>query len=463
MSAVMPIPAANPATRSLLPRPLAVFWRWWAGELHGVFDPLVEKYWVDHANVVTIALDAGGAIPTNARLDGRDVRILLPAEHVLQKTATYPAAVDENLDEVLANDLDRQTPFTPEQVYTAHRIERRYDGADGAPKIDVALTMVLRRLADNAMDRVRAAGGRVYSLGVAGDNQHLELLPLAARPARRLTPLQKINIGLLVALLVLIIASLVTPIVMLRSQIKILAPLVDKARVEAEATRKIETEFQRLQQEYQLATGKKYASYPLLDVVEEMTRLSPDTTWLQSFEMKYSPGATKGSSTKLPVREIQIIGEAASASKMIELLEQSTLLQNTTQRAQTTRGAQPNTERFQIATEIKPRSAPEMIDLFAAADSAAANAPTPAPTPAPAMPDATKPGVAAVSSTPAAAAPRVATPTAPPAAVGKAAAPAVAPSKPQTPPSPSNPSAPTANPMPAPMPSSLLPKPSIKP
>ncbi len=432
MSAVMPSPAVNPPTRSWLPPALASFWRWWSGELHEVFSPLIEKYWVDRANVVTISLAAGGAIPANARLNGRDVRILLPAENVLQKTATYPAAVDENLAEVLANDLDRQTPFTPGQVYTAHRIERRYDGADGAAKIDVGLTMVLRQFADGALERVRASGGRVYSLGVVGDIHHLELLPPSDRPARRLTTMQKINIGLLVTLLVLIIAALVTPIALMRGQIKTLTPLVDKARSEAEATRKIEAEFQRLQQEYQLATGKKYASYPLLDVLEEMTRLSPDTTWLQSFEMKLAPGSTKGASTKLPTREIQIIGEAASASKMIELLEQSKLLQNTTQRAQTTRGAQPNTERFQIATEIKPRSAPETIDLFAVADTPAAVVPAPAI----GATDAAKPAATAA-------------PPATPAATTNAA--------------PGVPPAPSVKPIQTQMPSTMLSKPSLKP
>ena len=185
--------------------------------------------------------------------------------------------------------------------------------------------------------------------------------------ARRLTTLQKVNIGLLLALVASILAAMVVPTLLTRSHINTMTPLVEKARVEAEATRKVESEFQRHQQQYQYAAGKKYAAFPAIDVVEELTKLSPDTTWLQSFEMKLVP-ASKGSTAKPATREIQLIGEAASASKMIELLEQSSLLQNTTQRAQTTRGSQPNTERFQIATEVKPRTAPEMIDLLAAVE-----------------------------------------------------------------------------------------------
>ncbi|MEI6738336.1 MAG: PilN domain-containing protein, partial [Pseudomonadota bacterium] len=273
---------------------------------------------------------------------------------------------------------------------------------DDVAKVDVELSIVLRSVADAALDGARAGGGRIYSLGVAGDAHRVELLPLSARSARRLSPLQKTNIALLSALGILIVIALATPIVIKRSEIKALAPLVDNARNEAEATRKVESEYQHLHQEYQVAVGKKYAAFQAVDIVEDLTKLLPDTTWLQNFEMKVVPGSTgstKGTTTKLTIREIQIIGEAASASKMIELLEQSRLLQNSTQRAQTTRGAQPNTERFQIATEVKPRMAPEAIDLFAPPEkpavltpstpqAAQTSAPAPAALPAPASPPA---------------------------------------------------------------------------
>lgn len=382
----MPNSAASSSTRAVVnvraPRFLAPFWRWWSVELAAIFTPLIEKYWVDHANTVTITFGANGELPATARIEGRDFRILLAKDVVLQKIACYPAAVEENLDEVLANDLDRQTPFTPDQVYLAHRLVQRFDAADGLAKVDVELTLVLRRVVDVALQRVRSAGGRVVSLGLVGDSHHIELLPINDRPARRLTTLQKINIGLLLALLLSMLAAVVVPIVLTRNHINVLTPLVEKARIEVETTRKIEREFQRLQQQYQIAVGKKYAATPAIDIVEELTKLSPDTTWLQSLEMKLVP-ASKGTTAKPATREIQMIGEAASASKMIELLEQSALLQNTTQRAQTTRGSQPNTERFQIATEVKPRTAPEMTDLLAAAEKPVVIAPAVPPPSAP--------------------------------------------------------------------------------
>jgi len=396
MSAVIPslsTPAAarNGGARIVVPHALQHFWRWWRTELHQIVTPLVEKYWVDRSGTVdlTLAADATAALPL--RLNGRDVRLLVDWSHVLQKSVAYPAAVEENLADVVTNDLDRQTPFTPEQIYLTHRIERRYQSADGVARLDVELTMVLRRVMAAAVERVRGAGGAVYSAVITNPagGATTELLPVTERAPRRLTQLQKLNLGLLGLLVVLIAAAVAVPIAQRHAEMTELAPRVEKARAEADVTRKIESEFQRLSQEYQLAMTRKYQAYAVVDIIEELTRLSPDTTWLQSLEMRAPAGAAKANKS---VREVQLIGEAAAASKMIELLEQSPLLQNTTQRVQTTRGTQPNTERFQIVTELKPRSMPEMIDLLAAPPSAAdkpapqANSASPANPASPAKP-----------------------------------------------------------------------------
>jgi hypothetical protein len=154
--------------RVAMPRSVVNFWRWWAAELRGVFRPLLHKYWVDRADTVDIRLTTDAEAPLPTRLAGRDVRVVVDTAHVLQKSVAYPAAVEENLAAVIINDLDRQTPFTADQIYLAHRVERRYEAADGMPKIDVELTIVLRRVVAPLLERVRAAGASVYSVVIPG-------------------------------------------------------------------------------------------------------------------------------------------------------------------------------------------------------------------------------------------------------------------------------------------------------
>ena len=63
-------------------------------------------------------------------------------------------------------------------------------------------------------------------------------------------------------------------------------------------------------------------------------------------------------------REVTASGETVSSSKLIELLEQSPILQNAAPRGSVVRGSVPGTERFVISAEARPRAAVEARPLL---------------------------------------------------------------------------------------------------
>jgi general secretion pathway protein L len=151
----------------------------------------------------------------------------------------------------------------------------------------------------------------------------------------------------------LLLAVLAYPAWRKREVIKALHPVETRAQAEAQSTDKLAQELERLVAEYNFLLAKKHGTPPVLAYLEEITRLLPDNTWVQQFDLKPA-GKT---------RELQIQGETASSSKLIEILEQSTLLQNASTRGTVTRGSQPGTERFFIAAEAKPRPQPEAVPV----------------------------------------------------------------------------------------------------
>ncbi len=374
------------------------FWRWWSGELRTAFAPFTARWLHNDDDITEVTSDgasltfisnstmpntAGGVrvelqgpdlVARNAddikraisvAFNGRakDVRLVISPAMALQKSVTYPAATLENLRDVVAFDMDRQTPFTAAQVYfDARRAARSvaHKSTEANPLANVELIAVPRQTLQPVLQSLRDAGASLLSIGVAHDSgsPRFDLLPLAEKPARRITRGQIINLVLLGLLAALVITAVIVPIWQKRERAIALLPLMQKAQTEAEVTQKIEAEFTRLWQEYNFAVSKKYSTQPALEVVEELSRISPDTTWLMTLELKTIANKSGG-----PIHEVQLTGEAASASKMIELLEQSRLLQNATQRAQTTRGSQPSLERFQIATELRPRALPLAMSL----------------------------------------------------------------------------------------------------
>ena len=445
--------AANPDFSAARPAPawrqkLSTFWRWWTEELvQLVPERLSSLRGVARVPLVAIEGDdvllvegRGSSTPgpdSRVSLTGLDAgrqrsavrglleragesrsraRLCLASGEALVRRVTMPAATEENLRQVLAFEMDRLTPFRSDEVYFDYRVLSR----DAAAGTLVALLGVARRdVVDTRLAAMRALGVSVQGVSVREDLAHsgalLDLLPHEQRGERRGgTPLM-LRRALTALVLLLLLVALVLPAWRKRETVVALLPMVSKAENDARATDTLLKELERQVSDYNFLLTKKHGVPQTLAYVEELTRLLPDTTWLQQLDIRISGKA----------REVQITGETPSASKLIEVLEQSSLLQNATPRGTVTRGSQPNLERFQIVAETRPRPLPETRAVL---DTQGAPVAGPgAPPPATAAP---------ANAAPATVAAPVATPATPPKAPAAAATPPSAPAAATPPPTP---------------------------
>lgn len=388
------------------------FWHWWTGELAALVPIRLKKWLTGDAPVADIAIDGNALVAVRAEANSvrelrraavmgegaaairsaaqtlardvpRDIRLALPMNHLLIKSISLPTATEENLRDVLGFDMDRQTPFTATQVYYGGRVVGRDANHE---RIDVQLTVVPKHVVDPWLNGLREAGFYVQSLVAANELapnvQAVELLPLDARAKRRFNGVQRLNFALLGIALVMGLAAVFVPIWQKRQAVIALVPLADKARVEFEATQKVEAQYKLLAEEQNFLVGKKHATTPTVMILDELAKIFPDTTWVQTLDLKSTSKA----------REISLTGEATSASKVVEALEQSPLLQNAKQ-PNATRGSQPNLERFTVATEVKPRPLPtplpaglDTVGSVTPATTATTPAAAPATTPTTAIP-----------------------------------------------------------------------------
>ncbi len=297
------------------------------------------------------------------------VRLLLTQGQVLVRTLTLPAAIEENLVEAIGFEIDRVTPFKADQVYYAAKVSSRDAQKE---TVDVLLAVLPRARLEPLMSAARQAGLSVVEAGAEPGltgGQFIDLLPAGMKPARKWGQMTRINLALAAAAAVLLLLALLLPVWQKRERVIALIPMVDKTASEFATNRKIYDDYARLAGEFNYIATRKHALQPVMAVIEEVTRMSPDTTFTQSLELKSSG----------KVRELVMMGEAASASRVIESLEQSPLFQNASQKSQTTRGSQSNTERFHVATEVKPRPVPAamLVELE--------TVPTAPPSPSPAV------------------------------------------------------------------------------
>jgi general secretion pathway protein L len=379
---------------------LASFWRWWRGELSDVAQERlgllrgaadVPQVAVDAEHVVLVeprtapeantrieagpmdTVRAGAALRSALRRAGETrARARLCLEHgdALVRRVAMPAATEENLRQVLGFEMDRLTPFRAEDVYFDYRVVSR-DAASGQLSVQVALAR--RELVDRRVQRLRELGANVQGVAVrdaAGHTvQAIDLLPSEQRGEGETARERFLQRAIGGAVLVLFALALLIPLWQKRETIIALQPVLARAQQEAASTNAVADRLQRRVEDYNFMVGRKLATYPALAYVEEVSRLLPDTTWLQQMQIR-STGKT---------RDVEITGETTSSSKLIEILSQSALLRNPVPRGTMTRGSTPNSERFMIQAEAPPRALPEPRPLLAEAGS---KAPSSRPVPA---------------------------------------------------------------------------------
>jgi len=376
--------------------------------------------------------------------------VALPPDQVLRKTITLPAAVEENLGQVLAYDLDRHTPFKPEEVSFDAAIVGR-DTAKKEVRVDWAAALKtvvaeLRRRAEGWGASVVAVTPDRPVAGAMPVRSTLNLLPLAERPDAAAGRGWEIWVPLaLIAAAVLFATGL--PLWQKRGYAIALQQQAMQGRAAADASNALREQLERLTGDYNFALARKYAFPSALQSVEDLSRLLPDDTWLTQLEVK---NTAKGKDAK---REIVVRGESGNAGRLISLFEESKLFSDAAPRSPTTKIQPGPGEIFDVGAQLKPLPPPVPVQIASAGEVA-----SPAPEPAGSTPPAKAAEAAKAeatgsaeafdpskSATKADAAPQPAT-AAQPAAANPVAPPA--PSAAAAPPSDAPPAAPPAAPAP---------------
>ena len=350
------------------------FFDWWLGELAAMIPQRLRRL-LHRSGPVLLVEVAGNELivsTSGGRTPGAEVRIatgdtppavsrqmiaqLLPAEpissvpvfvrlapaHVLRRTVEMPLAAEENLRQVLSFDMDRQTPFTVEQVYYDFAVTTA--GGDN-PHLRVDLVVALREVVDGAVAVVRSSGlepTRVEVAWPSADGPRVNLLQRAGEPRER--RLSRPVTAMLAALtLALLVAAIALPLRRQGATVDELREQVMQARRQAEVGRKLQEDIDRRAQQGRFIIERKVAHPSFVEALNELTQAIPDETWL--FRLRaFGP-------------DVQIFGYSSSATALIGLIEQSPLFEDTQFRAPLTRDARNDAERFHVGFRMA-RTAP---------------------------------------------------------------------------------------------------------
>lgn len=252
-----------------------------------------------------------------------DTTLQIGATQVVRRHLRLPPTPDRDLQGLLSFEIERHTPFKPEEAYLTYA---RRDGDGDATSVSISVAP--RRVVDPLIDsltRIGFAPSRV----VLGDDNHR---PVDGLGVRRRHGQLAIAGGVLAILLV---AAAVSPLLRLERVADDLASAVDAAKRGAEA--RDDSTVRGLAVVRFLDTYAREHPSPLA-VLDELAALLPDGTWLVQFNQSG--------------RTVALEGQAESSADLVPRLEGSPRFSSVGYDAPVTKEGAGRGERFAFSLEI---------------------------------------------------------------------------------------------------------------
>ncbi|MGH6636034.1 MAG: PilN domain-containing protein, partial [Gammaproteobacteria bacterium] len=317
------------------------FFRWWLDGLHDVVPEKIQKRFERDRDTIYVRLSEGEAVLTQAHPGqstpitrfrfalgerasaeqkaalawlsrhhqaGARILILLPASECIRKSITLPLATEENLREVIGFEMDRLTPFNPEEIYFDYRILERDSDTQ---RLRLELFLSPRAPVEAVTQQLNSWGFKAQAVAFADPaepNRITHELMLRAdgdtsASANRELWVQAALIGLL------LLVALCLPLYLNGKKLTELQEQIAQVRKEATVAVHLRQRLEQLTSGGRYLVGKRKDLPLRIATLNQLARLMPDDAWLNRLQVDGN--------------QITIQGEADTATTLIEKLESS--------------------------------------------------------------------------------------------------------------------------------------------
>ncbi len=352
--------------------PLPDFFRWWGGELRGLlparwqglFGGSADWYLLQHEGAQWSLRGAGNSLPmtqwndsddaliqqaavTSAlkNIDREDLRLalLLPAAAVLRRTLALPLAARDNLQQVMAFEIDRQTPFSAAQVYYAVR-ELPQPAAPG--RVNVELVAVTRGTLDPLLEMLGVLKTPIdaVDLAVGHDRLGVNLLPSEQTP-RRVRPRLRFNLALAAGSAVLLVLVLATWLHNRQAALTQMQDTVESMRGDAQQVTALRQQLQDNAGAAGFLAQRKKNTVSMLGLMQDITERLPVTAWLERFSVDNTG-------------QVGLQGQSVQAAKLLDALKDSKLITDASFQGSIQPDPTTGKERFYLTAQLRQTAKP---------------------------------------------------------------------------------------------------------
>lgn len=351
--------------------PIPAFLSWWKAELVGCLPVRWQSWfqdrretWLAFLDGTELRLQREGQAEPFARFDlsqqaeivrsevqrllagvpepDRRLLLVLPSDSVLRVPLQFPAAVEQNLRQVLAFEMDRQTPFKADQVH----FDWQAEPLSGGKQIRVDMAVTPREILDAMVEHSRTLGLALDGVDLAAPGPTprrlgFNLLPEPQR-ARHRDPQKRLNLILGAAVLLLLVMVMHQSVANRAQALEGLRAQVDEARTEARAVVALRNQLETAIAGAGYLAARKGEVASVFRVLADLSARLPDDTWLERLTFR-------GGS-------MEIAGQSSESTRLIALLQGSRVLANPAFMGQISPDFRTQKERFTLSAryELRP-------------------------------------------------------------------------------------------------------------
>ncbi|WP_165495998.1 PilN domain-containing protein [Phytopseudomonas daroniae] len=317
----------------------ATFFAWWVDEL----KKCLPETWVRRQVESELYWAESGVDAARSIVEGShdDSCLILPGQFALVRTIYLPAMTEKEISSALVYEMDKYVPFTSGQVYFDFV---RTSFKQGEYSI-IELVVVARQKLDAVLEVVGGQGYNVACVDVSdgeGKRIGVDILSIELRGRKNGSVIRKINGALLVAMVILGLASMSLYVQNKKIALEAMQTQVDALRHEAAGIEDVRQRFRRsIAEGERLLTYKAHALSAIL-FLDELARCMPSDTWLDQLEV-----GEDGT--------INMQGQTASPSALLTAIKECSSVSN----AQFQGGIQPDEatgkSNFSMSAQLRPR------------------------------------------------------------------------------------------------------------
>ena len=234
--------------------------------------------------------------------------------------------------------MDLHTPFEAAEVYYDYTVVGRDTMRQ---KVTVDLVYAPRDAVDELLDGTSTLGMKTDVVTCRRrDNANLQpvnLLPQEKRRARHLD-VRNLNLALTALLAVLVVAAITVPIVQKNRAIEALEAQVQAAAAEARQGAELRQDLEKMAEASQFLADKKASDTMAVELIDEVSRILPDHTWITRLNLSET--------------ELEIQGQSSASASLIAVVESSPYFENARFGSPVVQIQGTNNDRFHIAADI---------------------------------------------------------------------------------------------------------------